>query len=401
MLGVPLPQRYVLREAGIGFAVTALLLAGLMVLGGGAGLARQAEGVGASLLVRLLPELMVTVSGLVLPVALLLATTFTFSRLAAEGELDAFRAAGIPARRLLPPVLLLALLTTAVLTVLIGNVAPRAQHRLRTAVKEALRDALLKLGPGPRVLKIGATTVAWSDYRAGVVHDLRVMVAPDGHLRGTLVAERAILRFDAVHDELVFDVEHAYAVWLDPEHGRRAGTRPPKEIKGTSSGARGEKYGDERVVVTEHYQRLVIPIGEKFSRRRRLDNLDLNELHGLRHTWCDNPKHGLPKRQQNGRIRSWSLAAHDTELVKRALLPWAPLFLVLVGAAMGCAARRSSRLAAFAYGLGPVLLVYYLPLQIGESLGRQGRWPPELAIGLPHALLLLLGALCCWRWCWR
>jgi len=180
----------------VGFLVTAVLLVGLLVLGFGASLARRAEGVGAGLLLQLLPELTATVAGLALPVALLLATTFTFSRLAAEGELDAFRAAGIPARRLLPPVVLLAALVAGVLAVVLGNVAPRAQHRMAAAAREALRAVLQALGPGPRQLRHAETTIAWSDYRGGEVHDLRVFVAPEGQLGFVFDARRARLWFD-------------------------------------------------------------------------------------------------------------------------------------------------------------------------------------------------------------
>ena len=152
--------------------------------------------------------------------------------------------------------------------------------------------------------------------------------------------------------------------------------------------------------MTGAYHRLVIPF-DKFDRRLRLENLNLDELWGLRHTWCENLHHGMNPAYHHGQVRPWTLPAHDTERVKRVLMPFAPLCFVLIGAAMGAAARRRSRIQAVAFGLAPVLLVYYLPLQLCERLGHGGRWPAELAIGAPHALLAAVAvALCLWR-CWR
>jgi lipopolysaccharide export LptBFGC system permease protein LptF len=367
----------------------------------GAGLVRRAEGLGTGLLLRVLPELMATMAGLALPVALLLATTFAFSRLAAEGELDAFRAAGIPARRLLPPVVLLALGVVATLAVVLGHVAPRAQHRLATTAREALRDLLQQVGSGARLLRVGATTIAWSDCRGGEVHDLRVLAAPDGQLAFLFEARRARLRYDAARDDLLFDVDRANLIKFDPEHGRFPGQDPIPGSTPSRAGADGRRLGQEHVIQAEAYHRLVVPLGEKFDRRPRLENLTLDELWGLRHTWCDNLHHGLNPARHRGTVRPWTIAAHDTERVKRVLLPFAPVFFVLIGAAMGAAARRRSRVQAAAFGLAPVLLLYYLPLQLCERLGHGGRWPAELAIGLPHAVLALVAvALCAWR-CWR
>ena len=48
-----------------------------------------------------------------------------------------------------------------------------------------------------------------------------------------------------------------------------------------------------------------------------------------------------------------------------------------------------------------MLLCYYLPLQLCETLGREGRWPAALAMGVPHALLAVLAIGLCWWRCWR
>jgi lipopolysaccharide export system permease protein len=386
---VPILQRYVLREAATGYAITALLLLGLLVLGGGATLARKAEGVGASLMLRLLPDLVVSSAWMALPIALMLSVAFTFSRLAADGELDAMRASGVPARHLLPPVILLGLMTTAILLPLVGNVQPRSVHRMRTTVKEGLRFFLMNPRPGPFSIDTPTLVIAWSDLRDGHVRDLTILTTPDiADLEQLFVASEARIAYDDQTATLRFDVDHPDVIQFEKITAQRA----------PEAGTPRHEYH----VTIDRVERWEIPLEGEFERNRKLANLTLNELYGLGEAWDDDAETGLPPRiAGTGRLRSWAMKSHWTELARRYFIPWAPLLFVLVAAPMGAWVRKSSRLVAFAAAFIPVLILYWPLLSYAESLGKAGRLDPVSAMAIPHGAVLLLGvSLIGWK-CWR
>ncbi|MHC5021438.1 MAG: LptF/LptG family permease, partial [Planctomycetota bacterium] len=356
-----------------------LLLLGLLVLGGGATLARKAEGVGASLMLRLLPDLVVSSAWMALPIALMLSVAFTFSRLAADGELDAMRASGVPARHLLPPVILLGLMTTAILLPLVGNVQPRSIHRMRTTVKEGLRFFLMNPRPGPFSIDTPTLVIAWSDLRDGQVRDLTILRTPDvAELEQLFVAARARIAYDDRTATLVFDVDRPDVRQFDPDRPRH-----------------------EYHMRADRLDRWEIPLHSEFARNRKLANLTLDELYGLGEAWSDDPDTGIAARMNNGRLRSWPMKAHWTELARRYFVPWAPLLFVLVAAPMGAWVRKSSRLVAFAAAFIPVLILYWPLLSYAENLGKAGRLDPISAMAIPHGAVLVLGAVLIWRKCWR
>lgn len=376
---VPILQRYVLREAAAGYLVTAVLLVGLVVLGGEASVARRAQGVGAALMLRLLPDLVVCSAWIALPLACVLSVAFAFSRLAESGELDAMRAAGVPARHLLPPVVLLAVGTTALLLPLVGNVQPRAVLRMRTTIGEGLRIFLKHPRPGPFSIETPSLSIAWHDLKDGEVRDLRIMSTPGiADLRDACFASSARIDYDDRRNVLTLDVADPDIIRMDP-------VWPPIEYH----------VGADRI------ERFEIPLQSEFTSRARLPNLTIDEIYGLGDAWSDDPETGLPARQNNGRLRSWSMAAHWTELVRRYSVPWASLLFVLVAAPMGAWVRQRSRLAAGAAAFIPVLLLYWPLLGYAETLGQTGRLNPVAAMAIPHGAVLLLGVILV-RWkCWR
>lgn len=67
-----------------------------------------------------------------MPMAVLVATLYAYSRLAAENEITAMKAGGISMRSVMMPVLLAALGVTLFMVAFNDQVLPRANHRLRT-----------------------------------------------------------------------------------------------------------------------------------------------------------------------------------------------------------------------------------------------------------------------------
>ncbi|MCI0339595.1 MAG: LptF/LptG family permease [Planctomycetales bacterium] len=368
---LPLWQRYVWREAGATFLAATLLLAGLLTVGGGAQLARQIEGAGATVLGAALPVLAAASLAFALPLGLLLATTFTFSRLAADGEVDGFRSAGIPARRLLPPVLLLGAATTAALLWVHAEVAPMAHRQQSELARRAVRQVLADPRGGERTVRAGSgVRIHWRDRRGGELTEVTVVAGATEGLEAKLVARRGRIRLEEGTDTLVLDLERPELTGIHPEHGWSE--------KG--------RLGAERKFVGESYRRLEIPLLDPAGKLPRLLYLTNDQILG-----ANDALREMRDDLNQGRVRPWRNEALDTEVAKRAAVPLAGLLFPLVGAPLGCAIRRRSRLVAFAAGFLPILLVYYPLLQLGEALGAAGTLPAAAALALPHAALGILG----------
>lgn len=144
-------HRYVLRELIIPFlAATAVLLSlfyamvlvrGVEFLLGSAATAGDWITLGSSMLPMLLPQ--------VLPLSFLIGVMIGFARLGEDGELTALAAVGVSPRRLLAPVLMLAVGVCAALAVTILIWKPWGMGQMRRTAREVIeRNILGDLKPG-------------------------------------------------------------------------------------------------------------------------------------------------------------------------------------------------------------------------------------------------------------
>lgn len=116
-----------------------------------------------------------------LPMAVLVATLYAFSRLAAENEITAMKASGVSLRNLMAPVLLAALGVTFFMVGFNDQILPRSNHKLRTlqgdiAQKKptfALREQVInEVSPGKLYLKAGRLSQTTNVMRDITIYDL-------------------------------------------------------------------------------------------------------------------------------------------------------------------------------------------------------------------------------------
>jgi len=128
-----------------------------------------------------------------LPMAVLVATLYAFSRLAAENEITAMRASGVSLRNLLTPVLWAAFGVTIFMVGFNDQILPRANHRLRTlqgdiAQKKptfALREQVInEVSPGKLYLKAGHLSQTSNRMREITIYDMG-----DPTIRRTIYAD--------------------------------------------------------------------------------------------------------------------------------------------------------------------------------------------------------------------
>lgn len=128
-----------------------------------------------------------------LPMAVLVATLYAFTRLASENEITAMKASGISLRNVLTPVLWAAAGVTLFMVIFNDQVLPRANHRLRSlqgdiAQKKptfALREQTInEVSPGKLYLRAGKVSRV-----SNVMQDITIYDMADATRRRTIYAD--------------------------------------------------------------------------------------------------------------------------------------------------------------------------------------------------------------------
>jgi lipopolysaccharide export system permease protein len=135
---------------------------------------------------------------LTLPMAVLVATLYAFSRLAAENEITALKASGVSLVSVLQPVLWAALGVTVVMIGFNDQVLPRANHRLAVLQRDiaqkkptfGLREQVInEVSPGKFYLRAGHLDEASNMMREVTIYDMadptrrRTIFADSGNMR--------------------------------------------------------------------------------------------------------------------------------------------------------------------------------------------------------------------------
>lgn len=116
-----------------------------------------------------------------LPMAVLVATLYAFSRLAAENEITAMKATGVSLRNVLTPVMWAAAFVTLFMVGFNDQILPRANHKLRTlqgdiAQKKptfALREQVInEVSPGKLYLRAGHLSQTTNVMREITIYDV-------------------------------------------------------------------------------------------------------------------------------------------------------------------------------------------------------------------------------------
>jgi len=142
-----------------------------------------------------------------LPMAVLVATLYSFSRLAAENEITALKASGVGMRGVLAPVLWAAAAITLVNVFFNDQILPRTNHRLAVLQRDiaqkkptfALREQVInELTPGKLYLRAGRIDENSNRMREIVIYDFA-----DPARRRTIFADSGNLALSANQSDLL------------------------------------------------------------------------------------------------------------------------------------------------------------------------------------------------------
>ncbi|MFN2397596.1 MAG: LptF/LptG family permease [Gemmatimonadaceae bacterium] len=141
-----------------------------------------------------------------LPMAVLIAVLYAFSRLAAENEITALKASGVSIIRLMYPVMWGGVAMAAVMLAFNDQVLPRSNHRLSTLQTDiarkkptfALREQVInEVSPGKLFLRAGQVDGATNRLREVTIYDLA-----DPLRRRTIYADSGLMEMSANRRDL-------------------------------------------------------------------------------------------------------------------------------------------------------------------------------------------------------
>jgi len=297
-------QRYVLLSTAKAFVPASIALVLLMAVGFCMQLLHQGlDVVRLAALVRLVFAYAVP---MVLPSAFLTAVIMTFGRLAADNELTAVRAAGIPMFRVVHPLLWAACGLAVVAAYFQFETVPRAQGSLRAMKYEALKQILLDKAAlsWTRRFSFPPVHILYDEFRDGRMYNVVVLEVSSRRPRTITTARSAIIRPDPQRREaVVFQMNDCVSTYFD----RAKGSAP---------------YSMTSAEFT--YWIKAAPTAEEvLSRKRYLPLLDLvGEVKRLRRvvaaqTRLEDPEAVRKQQRQKLRLLQLDMAEHDNTLQKK------------------------------------------------------------------------------------
>ena len=345
----------VARCAALGLAVATLVL----VLGSLLqNLVRMLDlGIGLHPILRITLIALPSFMSYALPAALLFGVVVAFGTLAEDGEIVAMQAGGIGVAQLLPPVLLLGALATALATYIVLELEPLAKNQWRALYREMIaQDEIIRPG---QVRPAGGQTLYVAQRGEGRCP-----------LRGVIVADLADpLRPVYIHATCGVILE-----------GKGDELRPRVELADGSihfGGAQADSYRKiefARLSLTFDLSLLNAP-------QRRLASIGLSELREV--------DRRLARGEDSGLRRAPTRAQVQSEIQRRIAFPLASLALAFLGVPLGIRARagRSGGMFAAVVLLG----AYQCLVAVGFALGDGGHVLPLVGIWFANAFAVLCG----------
>ena len=311
------------------------------------------QGVSLAVVTRLFMYKLPEVVFLTLPMASLLASLLTFSRLSSNSELVALKAAGVPFHRILRPVFCASILVSLVAVLGAETIVPFANRAAENLMKfEILREK-------PAMLK---EKVFLREEREGALQRviyLGELKPQDGYMKDIVIQEFEDGRLSRI--SLADEGSWAGGEWW-VENGQ--------VFEVTASGRVLSLFRFER-------QRLrldlnPVQIGQASRQPAEMSSLELLEQISL-----------MERQGQN-------LAPLKVMFHLRLALPWAAVVLAVLGSSLGVRTVRSG--PGIGFGLSVLIVfAYYVTMSFSRALGEAGYLPAFFAAWFPNGAFLMVG----------
>lgn len=333
---------------------------------------------------------------LTVPMAVLVATLTAFGRLSTDSEITAMKASGISLYMLYRPVLLFSLLATATTFMVYTKALPWGNYQFRVLMYELARTKAT----------VGLKQQVFDTTFPGLTIYIDEIDEKDQSFNGVMVSDtrdpkNALILF-ARRGRLISD-EKALRVILRLENG----VSHPKDVR--PNPLKYQMVAFPMLDYTlrlqeEHQEKISIPLTD-----REMSIAQLWERYTMvRQPQKDGSAPGSPETPRSSESQAispvtlWEIgqeflwesflllnplsSPYLVELHKRFAFPVACLAFGLIATPLGIQSRRAGKSGGYAISV-VLLLVYYIFITAGESLGDDGKLPVFLAVWTPNFLL--------------
>lgn len=301
-----------------------------------------------------------TMVGYIFPITFLLGIMFVFSRLAQHSELTAMKAAGIPLKRIVLPVVLLGAVLSGVAFWVADQAQPWAyKHLVRLVTFELPLRMTVDALPTGVIQEVGDWRVYLGGRDAdGTLHDI-VILQPKAEGADAFYADSA--RLVKRNGETQLELRNGYFIPNDPKQHLSF-----ESLVNTAPMPKATKMAD----TSEGYTLMQLRAEEA-------------RLAGV-----FKETESLPVGVELRNIR--------LEIRNRLAFPLMCLAVSIVGAPLGARSKRTGR--SYAFTLGLVIIGLYLVLRKMVELPLLLPLSVTVALGqTPNVLLCLLGIILIWR----
>ncbi|MDZ7793362.1 MAG: LptF/LptG family permease [Spirochaetia bacterium] len=353
------------------------------------------------------------------PFASLVGGLMAIGRLSSDSEILAFRASGIPYRRLLYPLIVLGLAFSLFSFAMGDYFLPRGTLSFGKLYREILySNPALELESNS-VKEYQDTTLVTGEIIAGTIYDLVIMDTTDEGEKRVIMADTALLRESSSQSGVIgltlrnvfghavpakatnnyhyFEAEEMIYNILLRDISYSLGSLTPREMSSIDvykeirikEAALKERIKNQALAVEQ--ERYLLLQGYLHRVYSPASNSAPGSSSGSAQNQLEQ-KYSQFQQMKNREIQSKSLQIHKIELYKKMAIPFGCLAFVFFFFPAGTFSKKSGRSVGFGIGL-LISVLYWAMLFAGQTLGLRMDFSPVAAMWLPNVIIVAIGII--------